>query len=117
SSVRGAATAGARRTRLGPPSPWAVVGWRAGARRLRGAGREARRPWRRTGDTTARPARAPARRTGRATAAKGLDHVRPAITAGQRPRPTSGTRRVRRRGSPAHARSRRLHHVPRRDLG
>src|SRR3954453_4149938 len=83
----GATVARARRTRPGPPSPYVVVGWCGAGRRLRGAARGARRPWRRTCDTTAGPVRAPARRSSTATAATRWDHVRPAITAGHRPRP------------------------------
>ena len=62
-------------------------GWCGAARRPRGAARGARRPWRRTCGPSAGPARAPARRSSTATAATRRDHVRPAITAGQRPRP------------------------------
>ena len=63
------------------------MGWCGAGRRPRGAARGARRPWWRTCGPAAGPARAPAGRSSTATAATRRDHVRPAITAGQRPRP------------------------------
>ena len=86
-AVLGAAAGRARRTRPGPPSPGVVVGWCGAGRRPRGAARGARCPWRRTCGPAVGPARAPAGRSSTATAATRRDHVRPAITAGQRPRP------------------------------
>ena len=63
------------------------MGWCGAGRRPRGAARGARRPWWRTCGPAVGPARAPAGRSNTATAATRRDHVRPAITAGQRPRP------------------------------
>jgi hypothetical protein len=54
-AVRGATAARGRRTRLGPPSPSAAVGWCGAGRRLRAGARGARRPWRRMCGTTAGP--------------------------------------------------------------
>jgi hypothetical protein len=87
-SVRGnRRTSAANTARSAPVHTYVVVGWCGAGWRPRGAARGARRPWRRTCDTTAGPARAPARRSSTATAATRRDHVRPAITPGQRPRP------------------------------
>jgi hypothetical protein len=58
------------------------AGWRP-----RAAARGARRPWWRTCGPSVGPTRAPAERSSIATAAARWDNVRPAITAGQRPRP------------------------------
>ena len=77
----------ARRRWPGPPSPCVVVGWCGAGWRPRGAARGARCPWRRTCGPAVGPARAPAGRSSTAAAATRRDHVRPAITAGQRPRP------------------------------
>ena len=85
-SARGSRRTSAANT-AGPPSPCAAVGWCGAGWRLRGAARGARRPWWRTCGPSVGPARAPARRSSTATAATRRDHVRPAITAGQRPRP------------------------------
>ena len=63
------------------------MGWCGAGRRPRGAARGARRPWWRTCGPSAGPARAPAGRSSTAAAATRRDHVRPAITAGQRPSP------------------------------
>ena len=83
----GQAAGPARRTRPGRPNPGAVVGWCGAGRRLRGAARGARRPWWWRCGPAVGQVRAPAGRSNRAAAATCRDHVRPAITAGQRPRP------------------------------
>ena len=85
--MRGAAAGRGRRTRLGRPSPCAVVGGCGGAQRPRGGAREARCPWWRRSGPSVGAVRASARRSSTATAATRRDHVRPAIIAGQRPRP------------------------------
>jgi hypothetical protein len=109
---------GSRRTRAAntarSANPGVVVGWCGAGRRPRGAARGARRPWLtwlRTCGPAVGPARAPAGRSNTATTATRRDHVRPTITAGQRPspdfwHPTGGGR------SPLRPSVRVVHHSP-----
>ena len=85
--MRGATARRARPITPGPPSSYVVVGWCGAGWRPRGAARGARRPWRRRCGRAVGPVRAPAGGSSTAAAATRRDHVRPAITPGQRPRP------------------------------